>query len=337
MFKQRIFMMKNTFLYIVTVLIWGTTWFAIEFQLGDVAVEISLIYRFALAAMTILLISKLKGLTLNFNATQHFYMALLGLFNFCINYYLLYEAQQYLTSAMTSIGFSMLLLVNIINSRIFFAKKIMAKTYFGASFGILGIITLFWPELAQYFNHHENNDTLIGLAYVLSGVLFASFGNMISVRNSNHDYPVFQTSGWAMLYGTLFLVLIAWFKGTPFTISIKPDYLISLGYLVIFGTVIAFYSYFYLLKSIGPEKASYSIVLFPVISVFISSLYEGFEWNQYTVMGFILVAFGNLIMLLPEKILNLFKIQSRAIKLKTMTFNQAPLGPQGKARNLDNP
>lgn len=307
--------MKNTFLYLVTILIWGTTWFAIEFQLGEVAVEISLIYRFGLASITILLISRFKGLNLKFNLTQHFYMAMLGLFNFCFNYFLLYEAQNYLTSAMTSIGFSMLLLVNIINSRVFFAKKIMLKTYFGASFGIIGIITLFWPELEQYINHQENNSTLIGLAYVLSGVLFASFGNMISVRNSNRDYPVFQTSGWAMLYGTLSLVLMAFYKGTPFTISYKADYLISLAYLSIFGTVIAFYSYFYLLKSIGAEKTSYSIVLFPLISVIVSSLYEDFEWTQFTVNGFILVALGNLIMIFPKNLLK--KMSFQIARLKT--------------------
>lgn len=290
--------MKNIFLYITTVLIWGTTWFAIEFQLGEVAVEISLIYRFAAAAILILTLSRLKGLSLSFTFSQHLYIALLGLLNFCLNYFVLYEAQNYLSSAMTSIVFSMLLLANIINARIFFNKKIAAKTYLGATVGVVGIVTLFWPEVSQYSG---DDQSLTGVLLVLGGVLIASLGNMVSVRNSNQNYPVFQTAGWAMLYGTLFLILIAWFKGTPFTISLKPSYLISLAYLCVFGTVIAFYSYFYLLKSIGPEKTSYSIVLFPVVAVFISSLFEGFEWTNYTISGFSLVALGNLFMLLPDR------------------------------------
>lgn len=294
---------KNTFLYIVTVLIWGTTWYAIEFQLGEVAIEVSLIYRFGLAAVLILGLSKLKGLSLKFSLSQHFYIALLGSLNFCLNYFVLYEAQNYLSSAMTSIVFSMLLLANIVNARIFFGKKIVGKTYLGASLGILGIVALFWPEVSQY---QTNTESLLGIGLVLAGVLFASFGNMISVRNSNHEYPVFQTSGFGMLYGTLFLVLIALYKGTTFSISMQPSYLISLAYLSIFGTVIAFYSYFYLLKSIGPEKTSYSIVLFPVVSVAISSLFEGFVWSSYTVSGFLLVGLGNLIMLVPNEKLKAF-------------------------------
>ncbi|TQV76564.1 EamA family transporter [Aliikangiella marina] len=288
--------MQNIFLYATTVLIWGSTWFAIEFQLGEVPVEVSLVYRFALAAAIILVISKLSGLNLKFNVKQHFFMALLGLLNFSMNYVTLYHAQAYFTSAMTSIGFSMLLLINIVNTRIFFGKKIETKTYFGAALGIFGIVVLFWPEVSQF---ESNSGVLTGAILVLSGTLIASLGNMVSVRNSNNDLPVFQTSGWGMLYGTIFLTIAAMLNGATFTISYEPSYLISLGYLSIFGTVIAFYSYFMLLKNIGPERASYSIVLFPVVAVILSSLYEGFEWNIFTIGGFLFVASGNLLVLTP--------------------------------------
>jgi len=192
----------------------------------------------------------------------------------------------------------MLLLVNIINTRLFFGKKITPRTYLGAALGIAGIIVLFWPEIANY---KSESDSLLGMGLVLLGVVFASLGNMISVRNSNRDYPVFQTSGLGMLYGTIFLTIIALFNGAEFTVSLETDYLVSLGYLAVFGTVVAFYSYFYLLKSIGAEKASYSIVMFPVVAVLISSVYEGFEWTPFTIYGFSLVATGNLLMLIPPQ------------------------------------
>jgi drug/metabolite transporter (DMT)-like permease len=141
---------------------------------------------------------------------------------------------------------------------------------------------------------------LQGILLVLGGTLCASFGNMISVKNSQNEYPILQTSGWGMLYGTLFLIIYALFNQIEFTFSTQPDYLISLLYLSVFGTVVAFYSYFLLLKEIGPEKASYSIVLFPVVAVIVSSLFEGFVWTGYTISGFILVAGGNLLVLIPR-------------------------------------
>ncbi|MCW9000494.1 MAG: DMT family transporter, partial [Kangiellaceae bacterium] len=194
--------MKNAFLYLITVLIWGSTWLAIEYQLGEVAVEVSLVYRFGLAGILVLVFSKLAGLSLKFSLQQHLYIALLGLLNFCLNYVTLYEAQKYLSSAITSIVFSILLLMNIVNTRIFFGKKIPFKTYFGAFIGIGGIVVLFWPEVVNY---QAGTNTLFGLALVLGGALSASFGNMVSVRNSNNHYPILQTSGWGMMYGTFFL------------------------------------------------------------------------------------------------------------------------------------
>ena len=43
--------MNNTLLYIITVIIWGSTWIAINYQLGEVAAEVSIVYRFGLAAV----------------------------------------------------------------------------------------------------------------------------------------------------------------------------------------------------------------------------------------------------------------------------------------------
>jgi len=196
------------------------------------------------------------------------------------------------------------LLFNIVNTRIFFGKVIPARTYIGAIIGIFGIVILFWQELLQY---QTNNTTLKGALLILIGVVFASLGNMVSVRNSNHHYPILQSSGWAMLYGTSFLILLALFEGIEFKFSTQPEYLLSLAYLTVFGSIIAFYSYFMLLKNIGPEKASYSIILFPIIAVILSTIFEHFIWTTYTIIGFLLVAGGNLLVLTPiSKIKSLY-------------------------------
>jgi len=131
--------MKSAALYLATVLIWGSTWLAIEFQLGDVAVEVSLFYRFAIAAILMWTFVLAKKLPMQYSLRDHGFFALLALFNFGLNYLVLYWAQNYLSSAMASIAFSMLLLMNIINTRLFFAKPIAKRIYFGALLGVLGI------------------------------------------------------------------------------------------------------------------------------------------------------------------------------------------------------
>lgn len=290
--------MKNSLLYIVTVLIWGSTWLAIEFQLGEVAVEVSIFYRFAIAAVIMWVYCLWKDVPLRFSMRDHGFIVLLALGNFSINYMLMYLAQEHLTSAMTSIAFSTMLLMNIINTRLFFGKRIEPRTYVGACIGVLGIVVLFWNDL-QATDMTEN--ALLGLTLVLSGTLVASFGNMVSVRNSNNGLNILAVNAWGMLYGTVALALFAIYQGSEFTISYQTSYIVSLLYLAIFGTVVAFATYFVLLRDIGPEKASYVIVLFPIVAVCLSSLFEGFVWTNNIFIGFLMVLLGNLILLTPTK------------------------------------
>lgn len=288
--------MQNILLYLTTVFIWGSTWFAIEFQLGEVAIEVSLFYRFVIAAVLMWLFCLWRRLDMRFSLKQHGFILLLASLNFALNFLLIYQAQQYLSSAMTAIAFTTMLLMNIINTRLFFGSPVAKRIYFGALFGIAGIVVLFWPDLDGV---DFSNASLLGLVLILAGALSASFGNMVSVRNSRENMPIMQVNAWGMLYGSIVLGLAAWLKGDSFTFSTQPSYILSLLYLAVFGSVIAFASYFALLKKIGPQQASYTIVLFPLVAVVLSTLFEGFIWSLYTVTGFALVLLGNVLVLTP--------------------------------------
>ncbi|OCQ19171.1 hypothetical protein A7985_20750 [Pseudoalteromonas luteoviolacea] len=296
--------MKNWLLYIITVLIWGSTWLAIEFQLGQVNEVVSLFYRFAISALCMwgfVLWRKLP--MLQFTLVDHGFFILLAMGNFGLNYLLLYWAQGSLTSAMASIAFSFMLVLNILNTRLFFAKPIALKTYFGALLGVTGIIALFWQDLSAA---SFSSATFVGLVLALSGTFIASLGNMVSIRNSNRAIGVLEGNAWGMLYSSILLGLYVLFSPQSFLIQADTSYWVSLFYLAIFGTVIAFACYFSLLKNIGPERASYIIVLFPVVAVLLSTWFEGFTWQLNTFVGFGLICFGNLLVLMPKKVIAKF-------------------------------
>lgn len=297
--------MKNTLLYVVTVLVWGSTWLAIEFQLGEVPVEVSLVYRFAIAALIMWVYCVSSGISLRFARRDHFFIVLLALGNFSTNYLFMYLAQGYLTSAMASIAFSTILLMNIVNTRLFFGRKIAPRIYIGAIIGICGIATLFWDDLQGL---DFSGQSAIGLGLVLVGTLIASLGNMTSVRNSNHGLNIFAVNAWGMLYGTIALIVYANIQGSEFIFSYQTSYIASLLFLSVFGTVIAFGCYFILLRDLGPEKATYLMVLFPIVAVGLSSVFEGFILSQNILAGFGLVLLGNLIVLTtPDKLRKLLR------------------------------
>ena len=281
-------------MYAVAVLIWGSTWLAIEFQLGVVEPEVSIVYRYLAAAGVLFLWSKFKGLSLTFNRKSHQWFALMGLLMFCLNYILAYRAQIYITSALSAIAFSSMLWMNIINSRIFFGVRAEPRIYAGGLLGIIGIIVLFGPQVAEV---SLSDGVFFGSLLAIIGALMASFGNMASQAAQTLKLPVVQSNAWSMLYGGLLTALVALVQGHPFTFDPSPGYVLSLAYLTIFGSVIAFGAYLTLLGRIGAHRAGYATVMFPVVALILSMLFEDLALDSYMILGIALVLSGNLLVL----------------------------------------
>jgi drug/metabolite transporter (DMT)-like permease len=285
---------SNTFLYVVTVLIWGSTWFAIEFQLGSVAPEVSLVYRYAGAALLLFAWSRLRGLQLSFRLRDHIWFALLGVFLFGVNYVLAYRAQIYITSALTAIVFSTFAWMNIINPKIIFGVRAGRKVLFGALLGVAGIFTLFVPQIGEI---SLTDGIFFGSVLAVSGAFVASLGNMISQGAQKRNLPVIQGNAWGMFYGALVSAGIAAAGGHAFDFDWSIGYIGSLAYLTVFGSIFAFGAYLTLLGRIGASKAGYSMVLFPVVALILSMLFEGLQIDATIVVGTLLVLAGNVFVL----------------------------------------
>ena len=100
-----------------------------------------------------------------------------------------------------------------------------------------------------------------------------------------------------MLYGAGFTGIYALAQGHPFNFDLSAGYVLSLVYLTVFGSIFAFGAYLTLLGRIGAHKAGYSMVMFPVVALVFSVLFEGLEIDAMTVLGVGLVLLGNLFVL----------------------------------------
>jgi len=218
----------------------------------------------------------------------------MGLLMFCLNYILAYRAQIYITSALSAIAFSSMLWMNIINSRIFFGVRAGLRIYAGGLLGIIGIVVLFGPQVAEV---SLSDGVFYGSMLAIIGALMASFGNMASQAAQTLKLPVVQSNAWSMLYGGLLTALIALLQGLPFTFDASPEYVLSLAYLTIFGSVIAFGAYLTLLGRIGAHRAGYATVMFPVVALILSILFEDLALDVYMILGIGLVLSGNLLVL----------------------------------------
>lgn len=283
-------LIRNFSLYAVTVLIWGSTWLGIKFQLGEVDPLVSVIYRFCLASVILFSWCGLRGLDMRFALRDHLFIALQGTCLFAVNYWLFYLAELHLTSGIVAVMFSTIVFWNILNGRFFLKTPLRATVICGAGLGIVGIGLVFWPELSGF---SLEDDGLRGFLLSMAATLLASFGNILSSRNQKHGLPVVQTNAFGMAYGTLLMLAAALIAGKPFTIDPSAPYIISLLYLALFGSVIAFGCYLTLVGNIGAARASYATLLFPIIALIISTLFEGYQWSPTAVAGVAVILAGN--------------------------------------------
>jgi len=282
--------MNNLLLYASTVFIWGTTWLGIKFQLGSVDPMISVTYRFTAAAAILLLYCKLRGLNMRFSIRAHLFMALQGVLLFGLNYWLVYLAEVYITSGLVAVVFSTIVFMNIVNGSLFLGSPIRLRVVTGAAVGLAGIGLVFWPEIKTF----DLSDTAVyGFLLGLLGTFMASLGNITSVRNQKDRLPVIQTNAFGMAYGAASVCAVCLINGKSFTFDPSFAYLASLIYLSVFGSIVAFGCYLTLVGRIGADRAAYAGMLFPLVALGISTLFEGYRWYATSLAGMLLVLLGN--------------------------------------------
>jgi drug/metabolite transporter (DMT)-like permease len=286
----------NAILYVVTVLIWGTTWIAIKWQIGVVPAPVSIAYRFWIAAAVLMLSLIIARKSVWPPAKAWRYLFAQGFALFCCNFLCFYYASQYVPSGLVAVVFSTAPLWNAINGRLFLGRTIQAPVVVGTLFGLAGIVLLFLPQMQ---GHWENAGMAWGLALALLGTLFFSCGNLLSSRMQALGLTPWLTNTWAMLIGASILTIASLILGMPFSLEPGVRYTSALLYLAIPGSVIGFTAYLLLVGRMGPDRAAYCTVLFPVVALSISTIYEGYHWVPLSLFGLALVLMGNLLAFVP--------------------------------------
>ena len=285
-------------LFTISTLIWGSTWFAIKFQLGVVSPDVSVAYRFALGAIVLAGWCLFTGRSLRFDVRQHAFVALQGFLMFGLNYVGVYYAERYTTSGLVAVVFSTIVFMNPIAAHWLFGTAVTLRTLVAAVLGVVGVTLLFVPELWQA---RHGGDIALGFVFGIGSTLVASAGNMAAMRNQRALIPVLSSTAWGMLYGAATAAIMAFIAGASWTIDLRAPYLLSLAYLAVFGSVIAFGCYLTLLKMVGPGPASYVGVTTPIVAMIVSTLFEGYRWSPLAAFGVVLAMAGNWLALKPAR------------------------------------
>src|SRR6218665_4097850 len=182
----------NVLLYVLVVLIWGTTWIALKWQLGLVPIPLSIAYRFGLAALLLFAwliwrrqLARPRGLAGLWVLGQ-------GACLFCFNFVCFLKASQTIASGLVAVVFSSSALWNALLARLVHGRRIAPQVLTGGALGLAGLLLLLRAEISHA--RADGAATLIGLAWALGGNLCFSTGNLLSAALQQRGLKPVQTN-----------------------------------------------------------------------------------------------------------------------------------------------
>jgi len=281
--------------FLLITLIWGSTWIVIKDQLGTVPAVWSVSYRFYVAGAAMIAIALLRGEGIRIGRGGFVLAAMLGTFQFVVNYNFVYASELYITSGLAAVVFALLVVPNSILAWFFFGQRVTGRFALGSAVAMAGVALLFIQEMRDA--GVSTNDVLKGLALVLVAVLAASVSNVMQIMPAIKARPVAPLLGWAMLYGATVNAVFGWAYVGPPTVEPRLGYWLGIVYLGLIASALAFWLYFDIIRKIGPAKAAYSSVLIPMIAMLISTFAEGYRWSALALAGGALALAGLVIAL----------------------------------------
>jgi drug/metabolite transporter (DMT)-like permease len=277
-------------LYASVVLIWGSTWAAIPFQLGVIAEEVSVAWRFALGSVSLFVYAATTGRQIRIPLRQYGMVIVMGSLMFSANYLFTYYSINYVTSGLVAVMFSLIVVANAFFERVFFGRPVERRLIFASLLGVTGVAFTFWPEVRSF---DLQDASLYGVMLALIAVVLASIGNMAAIVNTNRHLPVVAVNAHGMAWGAAASLLVSVFAGREISFLATPGYVLSLLYLSVFGSAVAFGCYLALLRQIGSARAAYTAVLFPIVALGLSTLVEDYVWSPQAFLGVLFILAGN--------------------------------------------
>lgn len=283
------------FLFIVSILTWSTTWYPLKVAVGVAPVPTTMLWRFLIAGAISMVILVFSGQFRFPRRAEWLWLTLLGFFIFSMNFLAFGQVSRMIPSGMVSVLFATATIFNAINARLFFHEPVTARMAAAIGLGLVGLILMFAPDLARDLRASGAGTTWAAIAIGLCGALLFSLGNMVSRRSSASGMGLIWANGWGMCIGSVILTIATLASGADLLPPARVDWWASVLFLAVIGSVLGFAAYLGLVARVGPSRAAYTTVLFPVVALWISWAVEGYEWHLPAIIGLVLITAGNVL------------------------------------------
>lgn len=253
---------KIVLAYSALCLIWGSTWIAIKYGLEALTPMFSAGVRFALASILIYALMKIKNITLQTDKVAIRLYLLMGFLSFVIPFGLVYWAQQFVSSGMAAVLFAVYPFWVVIFSYLRMKEESIGfYKIFGTVLGFGGIVVIFSDSFKG-----DLSDYLIGMfAVVLSGTMQAWIA--VSIKKFGKHLNSLSMNFIPMVIAGISMTAIAFFAEDLSTLKFNENAVLSILYLAVFGSVVTFTSFYWLIKHINIVILSLIAFITPVVAL----------------------------------------------------------------------
>ena len=308
---------KNKILIVLAFLsiyiIWGSTYLFNKIALNEIAPLLLASIRFTISAALIFILSKLLGLSIKINLKQAFNCCLAGFLFLGFGNGALVWSLQYIDSSLAALETSLQPLVVLILMRIFEGKKISFLSFIGVLLGSFGMFLL--------VNQNEiigNENSYIAIFMIFLCMISWAFASLF-VAKAELPKNFFVNTAYQMLFASIFLFAGSiffnetWSNPSEWSSSVQG----ALFFLIVFGSIIAFTSFNFLLKKVSPEKVSTSNYINPIVAVILGWYFLDEKITNQTILASCILLLGVFFINSKRKLVIFQSYKSKFRKAKT--------------------
>jgi drug/metabolite transporter (DMT)-like permease len=289
--------MKSRIVWLLLCCIWGSTWLFIKIGLADLPPISFAAIRFIIATTILAAIIFAKKLPLPGSAKDWGLIAGTGVLAFTLNYGLVFWGEQYISSGLAALLQATLPAFGLVIAHFHLpAERMTPVKLAGVLLGVTGVAIIFSNQL-----RFDGPKALAGsVALVLSAVC-AAYSNVL-VKAYGKKFEPTVIAGTQMFFGLFPLVIVGFVtEGSPLKFHWTPMAVISLFYLAIVGSVIAFILYYWLVRRIDVTKSMLIALVTPVTAVILGMLVLHEEMHWRTLIGGALIIGGIALLVIRRK------------------------------------
>ena len=290
--------------------IWGSTYLLNKVAVTELPPFMLASIRFITAGLLIFGLSRALGKSLRITRAQLVNTVIAGFLFLAFGNGVVVWALRFVDSGFAALVISAQPLVVLVFLRIFEGKRILPMSMVGVTLGLVGIYLLVSQKQVI-----SSENSILGILMIFACLLSWSYGSLF-VGKANLPTNHFVNTGYQMFTAGIILGISSLLFGEPWSNPLVWSVPVqwSMLLLIIFGSIVAFTAFNYLLKVVSPEKVATSTYVNPVIAMILGWYFLEEQITTQSAIAAVVLLTGVYFINTKKKLVVLFRFTTRGSK-----------------------